>query len=160
MNTRIEATFEIAGWDETPFEDSGDEDAKLTEALVKKRYSGEIDGESTTKWLMSYAPDKSATYVGIEHITGTVGGRRGGLVLMHDGEFARRRRDGGDAHRVGHRRPGRRDRRRKVPRRPGRLGGSRPRQRLSRYCSLCSGGKPPVATGPHRVGVTRIRHLP
>lgn len=87
MNTRIEATFEIAGWDETPFEDSGDEGAKLTEALVKKRYSGEIDGESTTKWLMSYAPDKSATYVGIEHITGTVGGRRGGLVLMHDGEF-------------------------------------------------------------------------
>ena len=36
---------------------------------------------------MSYAPDKSATYVGIEHITGTVGGRHGGLVLMHDGEF-------------------------------------------------------------------------
>ena len=87
MNTRIEATSEIAGWDETPFEGSGDEGAKLTEALVKKRYSGEIDGESTTKWLMSYAPDKSATYVGIEHITGTVGGRRGGLVLMHDGEF-------------------------------------------------------------------------
>jgi len=87
MNTHIEATFEIAGWDETPFEGSGDEGAKLTEALVKKRYSGEIDGESTTKWLMSYAPDKSATYVGIEHITGTVGGRRGGLVLMHDGEF-------------------------------------------------------------------------
>ena len=87
MNTHIEATFEIAGWDETPFEDGGDESAKLTEALVKKRYSGEIDGESTTKWLMSYAPDKSATYVGIEHIKGTVGGRRGGLVLMHDGEF-------------------------------------------------------------------------
>jgi Protein of unknown function (DUF3224) len=87
MNTHIEATFEIAGWDETPFDEGGDETAKLTEALVKKRYSGEIDGESTTKWLMSYAPDKSATYVGIEHIKGTVGGRRGGLVLMHDGEF-------------------------------------------------------------------------
>jgi Protein of unknown function (DUF3224) len=86
MNTHIEATFEIAGWDETPFGD-GDEDTKLTEALVQKRYSGEIEGESTTKWLMSYAPDKSATYVGIEHIKGTVGGRRGGLVLIHDGEF-------------------------------------------------------------------------
>ena len=36
---------------------------------------------------MSYAPDKSATYVGIEHITGTIGGRNGGMVLLHDGEF-------------------------------------------------------------------------
>jgi hypothetical protein len=24
----------------------------------------------------------------VEHITGTVGGRRGGVVLMHDGEYA------------------------------------------------------------------------
>ena len=86
MTTQIKAEFEIAGWDETPFED-GDEETKLTEALVKKRYSGDIEGTSTTKWLMAYAPDKSATYVGIEHITGTFGGRRGGLVLLHDGEF-------------------------------------------------------------------------
>ncbi|WP_099040441.1 DUF3224 domain-containing protein [Mycobacterium neglectum] len=87
MTTQIKAAFEIGSWDETPFED-GDEETKLTEALVTKRYSGDIDGTSTTKWLMAYAPDKSATYVGVEHITGTVGGRRGGLVLMHDGEFA------------------------------------------------------------------------
>lgn len=86
MSTHISAAFEIASWDETPFE-AGDEETKLTEALVKKNYSGDIDGASTTKWLMAYAPDKSATYVGIEHISGTVDGRRGGLVLMHDGEF-------------------------------------------------------------------------
>jgi hypothetical protein len=87
MTTQIKAAFEISSWDETPFED-GDDETKLTEALVSKRYSGDIDGTSTTKWLMAYAEDKSATYVGIEHITGTVGGRRGGLVLMHDGEYA------------------------------------------------------------------------
>ena len=87
MTTQIKAAFEIGSWDETPFED-GDDETKLTEALVSKRYSGDIDGTSTTKWLMAYAQDKSATYVGIEHITGTVGGRRGGLVLLHDGEFA------------------------------------------------------------------------
>jgi hypothetical protein len=91
MTTQIKAEFEIGSWDETPLEDGdsdGNEETKLTEALVKKRYSGDIDGTSTTKWLMAYAPDKTATYVGIEHITGTFGGRRGGLVLMHDGEFA------------------------------------------------------------------------
>jgi Protein of unknown function (DUF3224) len=87
MTTQIKAAFEIGSWDETPFED-GDDETKLTEALVTKRYSGDIEGTSTTKWLMSYAPDKSAAYVGIEHTTGTIGGRRGGVVLMHDGEFA------------------------------------------------------------------------
>jgi hypothetical protein len=86
MSARIEAGFEIANWDETPFDD-GVGVSKLTEALVAKNYSGDIDGTSTTKWLMAYAPDKTATYVGIERIKGTIGGKRGSLVLMHDGAF-------------------------------------------------------------------------
>ena len=67
MSARIAAGFEIANWDETPFDD-GVGVSKLTEALVAKKYSGDIDGTSTTKWLMAYAPDKTATYVGIERI--------------------------------------------------------------------------------------------
>ena len=86
MTARIEASFEIANWDETPFDD-GVGVSKLTEALVAKNYSGDIDGTSTTKWLMAYAPDKTATYVGIERIKGTIGGKRGSLVLMHNGAF-------------------------------------------------------------------------
>jgi hypothetical protein len=86
MSRHIEARFQIASWDETPFED-GDESTKLTEALVSKRYEGDIQGTSTTKWLMAYAPDKSALFVGVEHITGTIGGKDGGVVLIHDGEY-------------------------------------------------------------------------
>ena len=86
MSRHIEARFEIVSWEETPFAD-GDETTKLTEALVVRRYEGGIEGTSTTKWLMAYAPDKSARYVGMEHINGTIGGRRGGLVLLHDGGF-------------------------------------------------------------------------
>jgi hypothetical protein len=86
MSRHIEATFEIGSWDETPFGD-GDEDTKLTEAMVAKKYDGDIKGTSTTKWLLAYAPDKSALYVGVEHITGTIGGMAGGLVLLHDGSF-------------------------------------------------------------------------
>ena len=86
MSRHIEATFEIGSWDETPFED-GDEGTRLTEALVAKRYDGDIKGTSTTKWLLAYAPDKSAIYVGIEHLTGSVGGMTGGLVLLHDGTY-------------------------------------------------------------------------
>jgi Protein of unknown function (DUF3224) len=86
MSRHIEATFQIGSWDETPFED-GNEATKLTEALVAKRYEGDIKGTSTTKWLLAYAPDKSALFVGIEHITGTIGGHTGGLVLLHDGFY-------------------------------------------------------------------------
>jgi hypothetical protein len=86
MSRHIEARFEVASWDETPFE--GDDDAtKLTEALVSKRYDGDIKGTSTTKWQMAYAPDGSALFVGVEHITGTIGGKKGGIVLLHDGEY-------------------------------------------------------------------------
>ncbi|KUI05556.1 MULTISPECIES: DUF3224 domain-containing protein [Mycobacterium] len=86
MSRHIEATFQIASWDETPFE-NGDEATKLTEALVSKRYEGDIQGTSTTKWLLAYGPDKSALFVGIEHVTGTIAGATGGLVLLHDGAY-------------------------------------------------------------------------
>jgi Protein of unknown function (DUF3224) len=86
MSRHIEARFEIASWDETPFED-GDDSTKLTEALVSKRYEGDVKGTSTTKWLMAYSPDKSALFVGVEHITGTIGGKTGGIVVLHDGEY-------------------------------------------------------------------------
>jgi hypothetical protein len=86
MTTHIKASFDIANWDETPFDDAVGV-SKLTEALVDKKYSGDIDGTSATKWLMAYAPDKTATFVGIERIKGTIGGKRGSLVLLHEGTF-------------------------------------------------------------------------
>jgi hypothetical protein len=86
MSRHIEARFEIASWDETPFED-GNDATKLTEALVSKRYDGDIKGTSMTKWLLTYAADKSALFVGVEHIAGTIGGRKGSVVLLHDGEY-------------------------------------------------------------------------
>jgi hypothetical protein len=86
MSTKIKAAFEIAGWDEVPF-DEGVAVAKLTRASVKKTYTGDITGTSATEWLMAYAPDKSAAFVGIERIKGTVGGKKGSLVLQHVGAF-------------------------------------------------------------------------
>jgi hypothetical protein len=83
----LTATFDVSGWDETPFDDAA-ETAKLTQADVTKRYQGDIDATSETKWVMAYADDDHATFVGIERITGSVGGRAGTLVLRHVGTFA------------------------------------------------------------------------
>jgi Protein of unknown function (DUF3224) len=86
MSTHAKATFEITSWDETPFDDAPGV-AKLTEALVSKTYRGDIEGTSTTKWLMAYAPDKTATFVGLERIKGTIAGKHGSIVLQHTGRF-------------------------------------------------------------------------
>jgi hypothetical protein len=86
MPSKISATFEIKGWDEQPFDEAVGV-AKLTRASVIKEYSGDVEGSSATEWLMAYQPDKSAVFVGLERIKGTIGGRRGSLVLQHVGTF-------------------------------------------------------------------------
>ncbi len=86
MSTSVKAAFEIAGWDEVPFDEARGV-AKLTRASVKKTYTGDITGTSATEWLMAYEPDQSAIFVGIERIKGTVAGKKGSLVLQHVGAF-------------------------------------------------------------------------
>jgi hypothetical protein len=87
MSDQISAQFEITSWEETPF-DEGSGVAKLTEALVEKSYTGDVEATSTTKWLMAYAPDKTATFIGLERIRGTFAGKHGSIVLQHVGTFA------------------------------------------------------------------------
>jgi hypothetical protein len=55
---------------------------------VTKAYGGDVDGTSVTKWVMAYSPDGTASFVGMERITGTVDGREGTLVVEHVGTFA------------------------------------------------------------------------
>jgi hypothetical protein len=82
----LRATFDIAGWDESPVEEW--EGGKLTRASVKKRYSGDIEGEAVLEYVLTYAPDGTAPFVGLERVTGVAGGRRGALVLQQVGVFA------------------------------------------------------------------------
>jgi hypothetical protein len=81
----LEATFEIAGWDEKPFEEW--ETGKLTRASVSTKYAGGIEGGSVLEYVMSYGPDGAVTYVAMERVNGTAEGRHGGLVLRHIGTF-------------------------------------------------------------------------
>ena len=86
MGTRITAAFTVASWDENPFDERADA-AKLTTARVARSYTGEIEGDSLTEWLMAYAPDGSARFNGLERFTGTVAGRSGTMVLLHHGSY-------------------------------------------------------------------------
>jgi hypothetical protein len=61
--------------------------SKVTCAKVSKKYSGDITGESFTEWLMAYGDDGTATFVGLERISGHVNGKNGSLVVQHVGSF-------------------------------------------------------------------------
>ena len=86
MSTEIKASFEVTKWDEHKFAVRAGA-GKLTRAHVTKSYSGGIDGDSVTQWLMAYAEDGTATFVGLERISATIDGRSGTLVLQHVGAF-------------------------------------------------------------------------
>jgi hypothetical protein len=51
-------------------------------------YEGDVAGESSTEFLMAYSSDDLATYVGIERVEGTLGGRSGTFVMQVVGTFA------------------------------------------------------------------------
>ena len=86
MSTHSTATFGIKAWDEKPwFEDDGGR--KLTRATVIKTYSGDLDGEGTMEYVMTYSDEKTATYVGLERVVGRLGDREGSFVMKDVGTF-------------------------------------------------------------------------
>ena len=86
MKTDAKATFALNAWDEKPYNEMNGV-PKLTRASVTKSYQGDITGEGKLEYLMMYRDDGSASFVGLERVVGSVGGRSGSLVLQHTGAF-------------------------------------------------------------------------
>jgi len=86
MATDVSATFEVTGWDERPLDET-DGAVKWTQSSVTKTFRGDIDGTAALEYLMVYAADGSATFVGLERLQGRVAGRSGTFVLQHVGRF-------------------------------------------------------------------------
>jgi hypothetical protein len=86
MSTRADARFAITSWDEKPYSE-GQSLPKLTRATVKKTFTGDIEGDGHVEYLMMYRGDGSATFVGLERVTGRIAGRSGTFVLQRAGVF-------------------------------------------------------------------------
>ena len=86
MKTHAKATFDVKAWDEKPYNEMNGL-PKLTRASVTKSYQGDITGEGKLEYLMMYRDDGSASFVGLERVVGSVGGRSGSFVLQHSGTF-------------------------------------------------------------------------
>lgn len=82
----VNARFAIKSWDEKPYSE-GPDLPKLTKAAVFKSFTGDLDGEGRAEYLMMYASDGSASFVGLERISGRLEGRSGTFVLQRTGVF-------------------------------------------------------------------------
>jgi hypothetical protein len=78
--------FHIVGWEEKVFED-GHDGRKLTRATVRQSFSGDIQGQGLTEYLMAYRPDGTADFTGLQRIEGKVAGIKGVIVLRLSGQF-------------------------------------------------------------------------
>jgi hypothetical protein len=87
MTVEGKSTFQITGWDEKTYQEIGG-GAKLTNARVTQSYSGAIEGTSSIEYLMSYTIQGTASFVGLERVSGTVAGKSGTFVLQHAGSFS------------------------------------------------------------------------
>jgi hypothetical protein len=86
MSTKANSTFEVTNWDEKPYHES-DGGPRLTRATVTKVFRGELEGDATVEYLMVHRTNGTATFVGIERVEGTLGGKPGSFVLEHLGTF-------------------------------------------------------------------------
>jgi len=86
MREHAAATFAINAWDEKPYNEMNGL-PKLTRASVTKTYHGDITGEGKLEGLSMYREDGSASFVGMERVVGSIGGRSGSFVFQHAGTF-------------------------------------------------------------------------
>ena len=74
MRKQAKATFSIISWDEKPYSEI-EGSPKLTRASVTKSYQGDIEGEGKVEYLMMYRSAGSASFMGLERVTGSIGAR-------------------------------------------------------------------------------------
>jgi Protein of unknown function (DUF3224) len=60
----------------------------LTRIHVEERFSGDIEGDGVAEFLQAARADGSASFVGIERVTGTVAGKQGTFLLQDAGTVA------------------------------------------------------------------------
>jgi hypothetical protein len=79
--------FTVTSWQEDAYDEPA-EGGKLTRAQIGQDWTGDLAGTATITSLMAYAPDGgTARFVGLQRMSGTLGGREGTFVLESSGDF-------------------------------------------------------------------------
>lgn len=83
---QLKGTFQITDWQES-VNKSFEEGAKLSKALVRQTYAGDITGNSEVHYQLNYETTGEASFNGFEFITGRLSDAPCTLTLKHQGSF-------------------------------------------------------------------------
>jgi hypothetical protein len=78
---------QVTSYEPTPYEET-EEAPSLLEVRITESFSGDIVGEGTGRVIQAVRKDGSATFVGIERVHGSLGGRSGSFLLQVQGTVA------------------------------------------------------------------------
>ena len=80
------ATFEVTKWDEQLISEI-EGGPTISRAVVTKSFHGDLEGEGVLEYLILHRGEGSASFIGLERVTGRLGDRTGSFVLEHAGTF-------------------------------------------------------------------------
>jgi hypothetical protein len=82
--TRANAVITVHNYEPVVYDEPA-EGLVLTKIHVQESFSGDIVGDGVVEFLQAARADASASFVGIERVTGTVAGRTGTFLLQDAG---------------------------------------------------------------------------
>jgi len=83
-STHATGRIEVNTYEPQPYEEV-DGGPNLVEIHVTETFSGDIEGEGVVRFLQAVRDDGSASFVGIERVTGSIAGRQGSFLLQDAG---------------------------------------------------------------------------
>lgn len=87
QRTRATAVITVHKYEPSTYDEQG-EGPTLTQIHVEESFSGDITGNGVVEFLQAAGADGSASFVGIERVTGQIAGRQGTFLLQDAGTVA------------------------------------------------------------------------
>jgi hypothetical protein len=91
--TKATGTFRVTGGSEQIVREAPGE-VRLTRVSGTQRFGGAIVGDGSVEWVFCYRPDRSARFVGLQRIEGSIDGRAGSMVMESTGNHDGKRSNG------------------------------------------------------------------
>jgi hypothetical protein len=84
MKTHAEAVITVRKYEPVGYDEPADAPG-LSKIHVEESFSGDISGDGVVEFLQAARSDGSASFVGIERVTGSLGGHQGTFLLQDAG---------------------------------------------------------------------------
>ena len=82
--THATGKIDVKTYEPQPYEEI-DDGPNLVEIHVTETFSGDIEGDGVVRFLQAVRKDGSASFVGLERVSGKIAGRRGSFLLQDAG---------------------------------------------------------------------------